>query len=229
MKVSVLLIVLVGAVVACTGSDTPTAVAPGKQSQQPDAPVSEARSDEMDSANSPGAGDSGREVWFNGRALDQAAIDQLTAIYAMAPQPGRWWYDAMSGLCGIEGEAAMGFMLPNHDFLGTLAEDASNGRSAVYINGRRLTGDEALFLSYFWQVPIQQGRYWLNGQGFTGIEGVPQAIGNIHIQAALLARQGRAQGGDNFWSSRLGAGNYDPASGAGYVSVPGHGPIGFGM
>ena len=171
----------------------------------------------------------GQEVWFNGLALDHVAIDQLAAIYGMAPQPGRWWYDAASGLCGAEGQAAMGFMLPNHDFLGKLAEDASRGTTAVFINGRRLTGEEVVFLSYFWQVPIQQGRYWLNGQGFTGIEGVPQPMGNIHWQAALLSRQGRGQGGDNFWSSRLGAGNYDPASGAGYVSVPGHGPIGFGM
>ena len=173
--------------------------------------------------------DGSQEVWFNGVAIDQAVIDQLTQIYGMAPQPGRWWYDSTSGLCGVEGQPAMGFMLPNHDFLGKLAENASNGTSAVFINGRRLADQEVLFLSYFWQIPIMQGRYWLNGQGFTGIEGVQQPMGNIHIQAALLARQGAGQGRDNFWSSRLGAGNYDPSSGAGYINVPGHGPIGFGM
>ena len=36
-------------------------------------------------------------------------------------------------------------------------------------------------------------------------------------------------GEDNFWSSGLGAGNYDSDNQRGYVNVPGHGPVGYGF
>jgi hypothetical protein len=34
---------------------------------------------------------------------------------------------------------------------------------------------------------------------------------------------------DNFWSTRFSAGNYDSGNQRGYVSVPGHGPVGYGF
>ncbi|MEM9800229.1 MAG: hypothetical protein AAGA20_07885 [Planctomycetota bacterium] len=40
---------------------------------------------------------------------------------------------------------------------------------------------------------------------------------------------GTAARTDSFWSTGFSAGNHDAQSGAGYVGVPGHGPVGYGM
>ena len=40
---------------------------------------------------------------------------------------------------------------------------------------------------------------------------------------------GQGGSGDNFWSTRFSAGNYDSNNQRGYVSVPGYGPIGYGF
>ena len=56
------------------------------------------------------------------------------------------------------------------------------------------------------------------------------------VQDAMLLQSMMMSGGggapvrrDNIWGEGLSGGNYDPVSGAGYVSVPGYGPIGPGM
>jgi len=41
--------------------------------------------------------------------------------------------------------------------------------------------------------------------------------------------RGGGGGGDNTWSTRFSAGNYDNDNSRGYVSVPGYGPVGYGF
>jgi hypothetical protein len=41
-------------------------------------------------------------------------------------------------------------------------------------------------------------------------------------------REQKSNRGDHDWRRSFSAGNYDPNSGEGYVSVPGYGPVGFG-
>ena len=168
----------------------------------------------------------GPAVVINGRALSTAQLRDLAEQYGVEPVPGDYWYDSMSGLYGAAGRSAAGFMLPGHDF-GPLAVDASRGDTGVFVNGRMIPQDEHMVLNLIWGVYVQPARYWLDAWGNVGYEGVEIPLGNLFVQIQSRIQVG-GEGGDNIWSSRYGAGNYTPDNSAGYVSVPGHGPIGYG-
>jgi hypothetical protein len=167
------------------------------------------------------------KVVINGRVLVARQIRELGAQYRVEPQPGEYWYDARSGLYGIVGMPSAGFMLPGHDF-GALPANASGGQTNVFVNGRNLPQAEVMVLSALWGMYIQPGRYWLDGTGNVGYEGVPIPVGNLY---ALVQAQGAmgGGGGDGFWNSRFSAGNYNADNSQGYVSVPGYGPVGYGF
>lgn len=182
-------------------------------------------------------------VVVNGRAMNQQQILAFQQLYGVQPRPGRYWYDSRSGLYGYEGQPAYGFLRPGHD-LGPLPRLASHGNSGVVINGRELPQQEWMVWSSTLGYAIQPGRYWLDGNGNAGYEGNPFPVVNLYQAAqqrnAYYGNQGQGYGnqgqgggggggGDNFWSTRFSAGNHDDSSGAGYVSVPGYGPIGYGM
>ena len=171
------------------------------------------------------------QVIFNGRALTTRELQELEALYRTKARPGNYWYDATSGLFGVVGSAAAGFMYPGHS-LGALAADASAGNTSVFINGRNITAQEVQVLSYLAGVQVLPGRYWLDARGNAGYEGNPIPVGNLF--AAALARQAAGGGGgraagDNFWSSRFSAGNYNSDNSAGYVSLPGGGAVTYGF
>jgi hypothetical protein len=167
-------------------------------------------------------------VVINGRALDAEQIAALKARYRVEPRPGNYWYDVRSGLFGVAGQPAAGFMFAGHDF-GPLAEDASAGNTGVYLNGRNLGVVEVTILVSLTGVAWQPGRYWFDAQGNVGIDGNSLPLGNLYLIArARAAAGGGGGGGDNFWSTRFSAGNYN-AEGQGYVSVPGIGPVGYGF
>lgn len=169
----------------------------------------------------------GDEVVINGRALASGQIEQIQMTYGQPPRPGDYWYDPVSGLYGVVGHPAFGFMLPGHDF-GRPDADVSEGDTGVFINGRELPAVEASVWSAMLGAPIQPGRYWMDGMGNAGYEGSPLAVVNL-FAAARQNGVGAAGGGDNFWSSRFSAGNFDQGNARGYVSVPGHGPVGYGF
>lgn len=175
------------------------------------------------------------QVIVNGRALDRQQLALLEQIYNVIPRPGNYWYDARSGLYGVVGYPAWGFMLPGHD-LGRLQSDASNGATGVFINGRQLPQSEWVVWSQMLGYLIQPGRYWLDSNGNAGYEGNPAPAVNLYQAARQNAYSGgvgaggsSGTGGDNFWSSRFSAGNYDQGNSRGYVSVPGYGPVGYGF
>jgi hypothetical protein len=121
-----------------------------------------------------------------------------------------------------------GFMLPGHDFAPLMA-DASGGNTGVFVNDRNVPQDELIVMNLIWQTYVQPGRYWLDVFGNVGYEGSPYPTGNLLVQLqAISAGGGVGSGGDNIWRSRLGAGNSNADNSAGYVSVPGYGPIGYG-
>lgn len=178
-------------------------------------------------------------VVVNGRAMNQQQVLAFQQLYGVAPRPGRYWYDGRSGLYGYEGQPAAGFLRPGHD-LGALPRQASQGNSGVVINGRELPQQEWMVWSSTLGYAIQPGHYWLDGNGNAGYEGNPFPVVNLYQAAqqrnAYYGNQGQGGGGgsgggggDNFWSTRFSAGNHDSSSGAGYVSVPGYGPVGYGM
>ena len=169
------------------------------------------------------------EVIINGAALSRRGYDEFVQRYRVAPAAGSYWYDAQSGLWGLAGQASAGFLLPGHDF-GALAADASQGNTRIFLNGRELPQAEVLVFGSLIG-PILPGRYWLDGQGNYGYEGMALAVGNLYVMAVAgaVSSGGGGGGGDNFWSSRFARGNSNADNSAGYVSIPGVGTVTYGM
>ena len=168
------------------------------------------------------------KVTINGITLTDEQISEIEQIYSVKPLPGNYWYDPYSGLYGVVGYQAFGFMLTGHDF-GDLHSNASNGDAGVFVNGRELPQVEWIIWSQLLGYVIQPGRYWLDENGNAGYEGNPIPTDNLYLAAQRNYYSGSGGGGDNIWSSRFGAGNYDSNNQRGYVSVPGYGPIGYGF
>lgn len=165
-------------------------------------------------------------VQVNGRTLSAAQLQLLRSTYGQEPLPGRYWYDARTGFFGQLGGPAIGMMHPGHDF-GGLPSDASNGTSGVIVNDRNLTLGEVQYLQTIVGAAIMPQRYWMDAAGNVGYEGSSAPIGNLYMLAQRAASNWN--GGDNFWSSRYGSGNYNADNSAGYVSVPGYGAVSYGM
>ena len=168
------------------------------------------------------------KVIINGITLSQQMIQELEGFYGIRPRPGNYWYDKRSGLYGVVGYPAFGFMRAGHNF-GKLARTASHGNTGVLVNGRELPQAEWAVWSQLLGYIIQPGSYWLDENGNAGYAGNPIPTENLYMAAQRNSYRGSGGGGDNFWSSRFSAGNYDSGNQRGYVSVPGHGPIGYGF
>lgn len=168
------------------------------------------------------------QVVVNGHALSRDELDTLSGIYGMRPLPGEYWYDPVSGLYGAVGHDAYGFMHPGHDF-GPPAPFASGGNTSVSVNGRILSKEEYVVWSHILGAWIQPGAYWLDGQGNAGYEGNAYPVVNLYQAAMNNHYKGQGASGDNFWSTRFSAGNSNQGNTQGYVSVPGHGPVGYGF
>lgn len=100
-------------------------------------------------------------------------ISQLQRLYPVTIEPGRYWYDAVSGGYGREGEPIAGQMIPGLSLGGPLAPTASRGTSGVFINGRQITGGEKAYLEQLCRTPVELGRYWVMANGVGGYEGQP--------------------------------------------------------
>jgi len=150
-------------------------------------------------------------ILINGRLVSAEQLGELKAIYGAVPPPGRYWYDARSGLYGLWGREAAGVIRPGHNF-GRVPAHASNGNTRVFINGRELNLIEAL---YFQQVfgAIYQGRWWLDGtNGNLGLEGSPMPIANFVLALQQRQQQQSSQGGGGYrW--RDGRGSYGGVEG----------------
>ena len=168
------------------------------------------------------------QVIINNLPLTQEQIDEFEQIYGLKPRPGNYWYDSKSGLYGVVGYPSYGFMLPGHNF-GELSPDASHGCTGVIVNGRILPQSEWMVWSYILGYWIQPNSYWLDHMGNAGIVGVEIPLVNLFVAAQQNQYTGKGGSGDNFWSTRFSAGNYDSDNQRGYVSVPGYGPVGYGF
>jgi hypothetical protein len=164
-------------------------------------------------------------IRINGSVLTPEQIRGFESLYGVSPVPGDYWYDAVSGLYGVMGQQAAGMMMPGH-MLGVLPEDASGGDTGVFMNGRELTAVEVNYIDRLLGAPSIPGRYWLDAYGNCGIEGLPIPVVNFYQVSRMRFGSG---GGDNFWSTHFSAGNFNNGNTQGYVSVPGHGPVGYGF
>jgi hypothetical protein len=134
----------------------------------------------------------GGEVLVNGAPLEAQIQRALELRYGTDLLPGRYWYDSLSGLWGLEGGPSLGQILPGLP-LGTLAADASVKsfwqHTFVFVNGREIHAREYSYLQGLFG-SVNPGRYWLNAQGVAGYEGGPPLF---DLRAAALSR--RPQGG----------------------------------
>jgi uncharacterized membrane protein len=167
-------------------------------------------------------------IIINNRILTAEQLQELKTRYGVEPRPGNYWYDSTSGLYGVTGYPSYGFMYPGHNF-GPLSRNASAGNTGVIINGRELPQLEWAVWSYILGYYIQQGNYWFDSQGNAGYVGSNIPVVNLFAAARQNSYSGQGGSGDNFWSSRFGAGNSNADNSQGYVSVPGYGPVGYGF
>jgi len=112
-------------------------------------------------------------VIVNGVALSRESLAALQRLYPVPIQPGRYWYDDVSGVYGTEGQPVAGQMSPGLRLGGRLRADASRGTSGVYVNGRQLTTGEKMYIEQACRTPVVPGRYFVNAFGLGGIEGGP--------------------------------------------------------
>ena len=127
-------------------------------------------------------------VFVNGRQLTLQEVQQHQAIYNAPVQPGRYWYDPVSGLYGFWGREPIGYIRTSHGY-GSVPVNASNGNTGVFINGRQINHVEAGQWQILFRQAIQPGRYWLDGNsGNVGVEGNPTPTGNV--RAAIQASRG---------------------------------------
>ena len=160
-------------------------------------------------------------IFINNRELTASQIAEIKRLYMFVAPPGRYWYDTRSGLWGLMGREAAGFLNPGHDF-GTLPANASNGDTGVFINGRELNLAEALYCKQLFGA-VYQGHWWLDGRtGNIGVEGNPMPIANVYM---ILHQRGRSGDGGYSWSSKN-TGAYGGSDGnCSYVSIPGSGSV----
>jgi hypothetical protein len=131
-----------------------------------------------------------RRVLINSVRLPDTQVQSLERQYRVSLADGDYWYDQRSGAWGVRGGPTAGFTVPGLHVGGPLRADASAGNTGVFINGRELHQYDVVALMQLG--PVYQGRYWVDGQGYFGVEGGP-ALGNLWQLAQAAGRRGGAQ------------------------------------
>lgn len=167
---------------------------------QPTAAAGPALAGAMQPISAAAAEPAAAQVVVNRTPLAPQVVAALTAQYRTGIQPGRYWYDRVSGLWGLEGGPYMGQLTPGLDLGGPLPADISGRGTGTFINGREIHVLEHQALQRAYGV-VYPGRFWLMADGTFGQEGGP-ALGNL----AASARSGATGGGS--WSS------YSPLAGS---------------
>jgi hypothetical protein len=161
-----------------------------------------------------------RRVVINAVRLSDAEVQGLERQYRVTLVDGDYWYDRHSGAWGMRGGPTVGFTVAGIRLGGPLRADASGGNSGVFINGRELHQYDVIALMQLG--PVYRGRYWVDGQGYFGVEGGP-ALGNLWLLARSAGRGSGAQttytrSGSMFGSDGNGCLVFnDPGSGTSYT------------
>jgi hypothetical protein len=116
-------------------------------------------------------------VICNGQRLGDETVLALERAYHVRVRPGVYWYDRMTGAWGVWGGPVAGVIMPGLNLGGPLAENASNGNTGIFINGRQLHQRDVWVLRQI-MIPLP-GRYWMNASGTFGYVGGPP-IGNVY-------------------------------------------------
>lgn len=119
-------------------------------------------------------------VQVNGRWLTAAQRQALQQRLGAPPLPGRFWYDARSGLYGRLGGPSEGRLPPALPVPAPMPPAASGRGTGVFVNGRELHPQEVQRLQAAYGA-VRRGRYWLEADGTAGLEGGPPAW-NVYAQ-----------------------------------------------
>lgn len=115
-------------------------------------------------------------IIVNNVALSTEIAQAMQQVYPVRIAPGSYWYDAISGAYGREGEPIAGQMVAGLALGGPIQADASRGTSGVFINGRQITEGEKAYLEQLCQTPVAPARYWILFNGLGGYEGAPASF-----------------------------------------------------
>ena len=166
-----------------------------------------------------------RDVVINRVRISADTLTMLEQYFQTVIPSGRYWYDPLCGAWGMEGGPTAGFTIPNLPLGGSLPADISRGNTGVFINGRQLPPTDLAGLQRL-TGPIAQGRYWLDSQGYAGMEGGP-ALVNLRALAAQqgLYRQGsgvgeNSGGASSYHNSRTGIGIITDGQGGAGIFTP---------
>ena len=164
----------------------------------------------------------GRRVIINAVRLPDSNVVGLERQFRISLVNGDYWYDKGSGAWGQAGGPTLGFTLPGLNVGGRLQANASQGNTGVFINDRELHQYDVQALMTL--MPVYQGRFWMDGQGYFGVEGGP-AVGNLWLiaqaagQRAGGARSTYTRDGSMFGSDGSGCMVFnDPSSSTSYTS-----------
>ena len=143
------------------------------------------------------------EVRVNGTALTAEQVKTLTVRYRTPIAAGEYWYDARTGLWGIAGGPAAGFLMPGEQIGGVLQANASGGGTQVFVNGRELHIEDVRNLDKLFALygtRTLPGRYWSDANGSFGREGEALPLGNFREMVSRAGGSGSASYKNNPWS-----------------------------
>jgi hypothetical protein len=140
---------------------------------------------------------------INRAVIAETTVRAFERTYGMHLPRGDYWYDRVSGAWGADGGPTAGFTSPGMNLGGELPADASRGNTGVFINGRELPLQDVVGLMQM-NVPVRQGRWWVDNSGNFGVEGAPFPLGNL------------------FQYSRGRGGAYQRATAGGYIGGDGN-------
>jgi hypothetical protein len=153
------------------------------------------------------------DVVVNGVPLDETIRQGLERNYGVPIKPGRYWYDNVSGVWGLEGGPGAGQILAGLQLGGPLRRDASKGNTGVVVNGRELhTFDVAALQRCLMVVP---GRYWVLANGIGGVEGGPAQF-NLAVLCSSKSSGGSSMKCEDYGSGQFNCSNQ--VTGIGIIS-----------
>jgi hypothetical protein len=157
------------------------------------------------------------DVFVNGVRLEDSTRQALERGYGVPIKPGRYWYDAVSGVWGREGGPAEGQIHPGLRLGGKLKRAASKGKTGVVVNGRELHALDVAALRRC--VTVVPGHYWVLANGVGGAEGAP-----AQFNLAVLCGSRGSGGGPGAQCDNYGGGQFNcsnPRTGIGMIGEGG--------